>query len=153
MIPKKHIEDQNLLEKAVESIDQASIILIAPLDWGLGHASRCIPIIELLIKKNKSVYLASNGLAAKLLRRTFPSLPLINLPGYDIRYPFRSMVLNILWQRRKIIAAIKKENRVAEQIVANKKIDLIISDNRYGIYSSRVKSIFVGHQLQIQENR
>ena len=37
-------------------------ILVAPLDWGIGHATRCIPIIQQLITHNYEVIIASSYL-------------------------------------------------------------------------------------------
>jgi UDP:flavonoid glycosyltransferase YjiC (YdhE family) len=62
-------------------------ILIAPLDWGLGHATRCIPIANALIERNYDVIFACDGRPLKLLKNEFPSHDFIKLPGYDIRYP------------------------------------------------------------------
>jgi uncharacterized protein (TIGR00661 family) len=139
----------NFLDKAIQSVENADKILIGPLNWGLGHASRCIPIIEALLARNKTIILASDGQAAYLLKETFPDLKLVNLPGYNIHYPYQSMVLNLLRQSLNIFKAIGEENKVVQQIITSEEVDLIISDNRYGVYSSKVKSIFLGHQLQI----
>ena len=36
----------------------AQRILIAPLDWGLGHTARCIPIIEQQLQKGNEILFA-----------------------------------------------------------------------------------------------
>jgi hypothetical protein len=59
-------------------------ILVAPLDWGLGHATRCIPIINTLIRENCSVFLAGEGKVKRLLEKEFPELPFLPLEGYNI---------------------------------------------------------------------
>ena len=56
-------------------------ILVAPLDWGLGHATRCIPIIQALLKNGADVWLAGEGKIGYLLKTEFPGLPLLSLPG------------------------------------------------------------------------
>ena len=78
-------------------------ILIAPLNWGLGHATRSMPIIEELRRQGAEVILASDGAAYDLLKREYPDLPIHLLPAYDIRYPFRSMVLSMAIQMPKIL--------------------------------------------------
>src|SRR5438128_5615785 len=61
-------------------------ILVAPLDWGLGHATRCIPIIRELIIQNCDVLLAGEGSQKELLQLEFPELSFLELPGYRISY-------------------------------------------------------------------
>ena len=73
-------------------------VIVAPLNWGLGHATRCIPIIEALQEAGATVILASDGGALALLRREFPHLRAVELPAYNIRYPFRSMMLSMAFQ-------------------------------------------------------
>ena len=46
-------------------------ILIAPLDWGLGHAARCIPIIRYLIEKDYQVIIGADGRPLQLLKKEF----------------------------------------------------------------------------------
>ena len=125
-------------------------ILIAPLDWGLGHATRCIPLIRMFILQRKEMVIASSGDALVLLRTEFPNLTFLTLPAYDIHYKYDSMALNMAVQIPKISSIIRKENIVIQQYVENNTIDLIISDNRYGVYHSEIPSVFIGHQLAIQ---
>ena len=125
-------------------------ILIAPLNWGLGHATRCIPIIRALEEKGAEVLIASDGRALALLKKEFPTLNFFDLPAYNIQYPFSNMILSIGWQLPKIVMAIWKEKRVIEQLIDKEKIDIIISDNRFGCFSKKVKTIFLTHQLNIK---
>lgn len=125
-------------------------VLVAPLDWGLGHATRCIPIIRAFLQQDATVILASGGRAYQLLQQEFPSLILEKLPAYNIRYQSGSMVLNIGWQLPKIIWAIWKEHRQLQKLIQKYQIDIVISDNRYGCFSKRAKSIFVTHQINLR---
>ncbi|HEY5823699.1 MAG TPA: glycosyltransferase [Cyclobacteriaceae bacterium] len=129
-------------------------ILITALDWGLGHATRCIPIIRALKKRNTEVFIASSGRALILLREEFPELTNFELIPYNIHYsrslPF-SVSLSL--QIPKFLNAIKKEHDQVNQIVQDYKIDLIISDNRFGCWSAKVPSVFVTHQVNLQMPR
>jgi uncharacterized protein (TIGR00661 family) len=124
-------------------------VLVAPLDWGLGHATRCIPIIRELAKENE-VVLATSGLALPLLKQEFPTLTFLELPSYRARYSaWLPLMLKIFLQAPTFISAIVREHRAIKKIVKEHAIDVIISDNRYGCYSSEVKSIFITHQRTI----
>src|SRR6476620_3802418 len=103
-------------------------VLITPLDWGLGHATRCIPIIEALQKRNCEVFIASSGSALSLLKKEFPDLKFFSLPSYRIRYPRSgSFVFSMFKQIPKIRRVITKEHKRVLKIVNDNKIELIIS--------------------------
>lgn len=130
---------------------QSKRILICPLNWGLGHATRCIPIIRLLLEKNAEVIIAADGRPLELLKKEFPQLKFIEFKGYDIEYPQSgSMAWKILLSIPKILNRIKTEQTELEKIVEQHKIDIVISDNRYGCYSKNAKSVFITHQLMVK---
>ena len=86
-------------------------ILVAPLNWGIGHACRCIPIIDALLKAQFEVVIASDNEALSLLRKEFPELEHAELPSYNITYSktkahFKS---HLVKQLPKIYKAIKAD--------------------------------------------
>ncbi len=123
-------------------------ILFCVLNWGLGHASRSIPIIEALLQKGNEITLASDGMPLALLRHNFPRLPAEELPVYGIRYPRPSILQNMLLQARSINTAIRNENKAVQYLYDNHGYDYIISDNRPGCYHPGCNSIFISHQLE-----
>ena len=126
-------------------------ILVAPLDWGLGHASRCVPIAKALEKEGYEVVFAASGRPLELLIQEFPKNDFIKLEGYNISYPKNGqMALSMLSQLFKIWKSIRQEHKQLQQIIDDYNIDGVISDNRYGLYSKKVPCVFVTHQLQIQ---
>lgn len=124
-------------------------ILVAPLNWGLGHASRCIPIIKALRRTNL-VVLASDGISLDLLRKEFPDLPFISTPAYNIQYKGSSFLRSMIFQTPKITAAIAQEMALAEELVEKYAIDRIISDHRLGFRADKCHSIIMAHQIQIK---
>jgi uncharacterized protein (TIGR00661 family) len=127
-------------------------ILVAPLDWGLGHATRCIPIINALLTNNCDVLLAGEGKAMALLQQEFPQLTAIPLKGYNIHYGKTKWEVygKLLLQIPKILEAINKENEWLEEAIDTYDLDAVISDNRYGLYTDRIPSVFITHQLLIK---
>ena len=125
-------------------------VLIAPLNWGLGHATRCMPIINELLAQGAEVIIATDGRALHLLQKEYPQLTILELPAYNITYRSNNMMLNIAPQLFKIIRAIIKEQKAIRKIIRDYKIDLIISDNRFGCVSSDIPSIFITHQVHIK---
>jgi uncharacterized protein (TIGR00661 family) len=128
-------------------------VLVAPLDWGLGHATRCIPIINALLEAGCTVTLAGEKETAKLLKNEFPQLEILFLKGYRIRYPRKGIffIPKMLIQLPKVLRAIKYEHAwlKVQQAVMQGKWDLVISDNRYGLHHPNLNTVIITHQLGI----
>lgn len=125
-------------------------ILVASLNWGLGHSARCVPLIAALEGLGMEVLLASDGAALNLLRAEFPHLPAFSLPSYGIRYDGSNMVLNIGRQLPRIFYAVRAEQWATERLVQAHGIDGILSDNRYGCFSRQTQNVFLTHQLHLK---
>ena len=126
-------------------------ILVAPLNWGLGHATRSIPIIYELIKYGFEPIIASDGVALTLLQKEFPKLSSIELPSYNVTYAKNGTYfkLKMIKDSPKLLKAIKAEKKATKLIVETHDIKGIISDNRLGVYSKKVPSVFITHQLNV----
>ncbi len=122
-------------------------IFVAALNWGLGHATRCIPIIEALQKANVSVILGSDGQAGAFWRAHFPDLTYIALPAYGISYPYQSMFWNMATQLPRIYRTMRQERQMLADIVQQQRINAIISDNRFGLSHEKLFSVFMSHQI------
>ena len=127
-------------------------ILVAPLDWGLGHATRCIPIIQTLLKHNTDVILAANGSLKILFELEFPQVKILDLKGYNITYTKHKNLffLKLVSQLPKVFSGLRDERRWLERIVVEEQIDAVISDNRPGLHHMHVPCVYITHQLQIQ---
>ncbi len=125
-------------------------ILVAPLNWGLGHVTRCIPIIHDLEKMGAQVFLASDGAALELLKAEFPHLPAFTLPSYRIRYGTGNMIINIGKKLPRILFAIRAEQWETQKLVQKLKITGIISDNRYGCFTKVTRNVLLTHQLHLR---
>jgi uncharacterized protein (TIGR00661 family) len=126
-------------------------ILVAPLNWGLGHATRCIPIIKAILDNGDRPIIASDGAALALLKLEFPSLVHLELPGYDVEYSTKpeKLKLKLLKDTPKIWNAIRMEHRMLSHLIHEYDLDGIISDNRLGLYSGLVPCVIISHQLQV----
>lgn len=127
-------------------------VLVAPLDWGLGHTTRCIPIIYELIQQKARVVVAGNSVQQELLKKEFPQLEYTSLEGYGVRYATNGsfFLLTMMKQIPGILKAIKNEQNWLRNAVTTHKIDGIISDNRFGLYHKTIPSVFITHQLHIK---
>ena len=126
-------------------------ILVCPLDWGIGHATRCVPVIKHFIDHGCQVVIGSDNRPMAFLQREFPDLEFIRFPGTHVIYPQRSMmVMKMLLQGPKLLKGVRKEHQELRTIISKYDIDIIFSDNRYGLWSTEIPSIFMTHQLQIK---
>lgn len=127
-------------------------ILIVPLDWGLGHATRCIPLISALLAQNCNVLLAGEGKVQRLLLSEFPHLKFLPLKGYRTHYSKKKLFLSfsLITQIPKILSTIKEEHNWLQKAAQEYNISAIISDNRYGLYHPKIPSVFITHQLFIK---
>ena len=123
---------------------QQKNILVAPLDWGLGHATRCIPIINELLLQKCTVFIVADGYTFLLLKKEFPETVILRCKGYEIRYHRRKRGFNLamVLQMPKIVSAIFREHRWLRRIVKEHKIDAVISDNRFGMYEPGIPCIY-----------
>ena len=127
-------------------------ILYAVLNWGLGHASRSIPIIQSLLKKNIELVIASDGEALVLLQKEFPSLTFEVLPSYNVQYAENAKNFDkaIFFQLGKFGKTIKEENKLTDLLIRKHNLTHLISDNRYGVYSKTIPSTIICHQINLQ---
>jgi uncharacterized protein (TIGR00661 family) len=124
-------------------------VLVAPLDWGLGHATRCIPVIRKIQSMGHNVFIAGSGLSLELLKIEFPSNKFFDIASYNIEYS-NSLIFGLMLKTPSLISVIKKEHKQVADIVQRENIDYIISDNRYGCYHVKVPSAIITHQLSIR---
>lgn len=126
-------------------------ILVVPLDWGLGHTTRCIPVIYELLQQGVAVILAGNSIQKLLLQKECPQCAFIDIQGYNVRYSHKNnQALKMLWQMPRLLKTIYRENKWLKKVIKEYKIDGIISDNRFGLYNHTIPCVFITHQLRIK---
>lgn len=126
-------------------------VLIAPLNWGLGHATRCVPVIRNYLAQGDEVILAADGGPMVLLKSLFPELHCIELPSYAFKYNRgKSQVTAMMCSIPGIIRGIIAEHRWLHQVSKNEHFDLVISDNRFGLWNRKLRTVYITHQLMIK---
>ncbi len=127
-------------------------ILIAPLDWGLGHTTRCIPLIDYLLREGHQVVVATEGEGQILLKENFPDIRVLPLRGYRIKYSRskNTFLLRLLLQVPGILVSVWREHKWLRGQQREERFDIVISDNRYGLYHKEVASVILIHQLMIR---
>lgn len=130
------------------TLDQ-QVMLVSPLDWGLGHATRSIPVIHHYLRMGFIIIIGGSGRSGKLLQQAFPELPYVTIPAAEIHYPSRTFwLLPALLLRLPIMFYTNfHEHQLLKRLIKRHHITTVISDNRYGLYNSHTHNIIITHQL------
>ena len=126
-------------------------VLVAPLDWGLGHATRCVPVVHEFLRQGADVELAVVKANANLFREIFPHLRQRVAPGYNMVYPKHgfNMGLWLLKNSSHLNSVMRYEHHYAEEMVERHGFDILFSDNRFAFYSSKAYSVYMTHQRRV----
>lgn len=144
----KHKIASNIL--SLHMVKATEKILFAPLNWGLGHATRMVPLIKQELANNNEVVIAANGSAYYFLKQEFADLEFVKYPEFKIRYaahPLFSIIL--LLQMPFFLISFYRDKIYLKRLIKKHGITKVISDNRYGLYSKKIKSVLITHQLFI----
>ncbi len=135
-----------------DEIPVKKTVLVAPLDWGLGHAARCVPIIKELQHYPVRIVIAGDGAVASLLKQEFPQLEFLPLPGYKIKYSKnkRWFFLRLLIQFPGVLYSVLKEHRWLNKVKKELYLNAVISDNRFGLFNRSIISVYITHQLSVK---
>lgn len=138
----------------INNLQKSPIFLLAPLDWGIGHATRLIPIISALLSKDCKIIIAADGHAGSLLKQEFPQIEFVFLKGYKVSYSKHKKYLpiKIFFQIPHILFSIYKEHLWLKKVVKKYLINAVISDNRFGLYHAQIPCVYITHQLLIKTN-
>lgn len=129
-------------------------VLFCPLNWGLGHATRMVPLIRQYIEEGYEVILASDGYPLAFLQQEFPELRTFVFPSYRIKYSagnsqIPAMIINLPY----IVTGVIREHYKLQKILRHEHFDIVISDNRFGLWSKHTRCIYITHQVMIKMPR
>ncbi len=132
-------------------VNSCDTILICPLNWGLGHATRDIPIIKRFIEKGFRVIVATEDPIIQLLHKEIPTIETEYFPGAKISYSSGNIqIWKLLKQLPAALLWLVREKQITARLVKKYNPVCIISDNRYGVRHNKVRSIIITHQLMLK---
>lgn len=138
------------MKKSVINSIEKQRILLSPLNWGLGHVSRTIPIIRQLLQQENELIVCCNDEQEAFYRNYFPELWYVPFAGYPFQFSGKGKWTNdILKHFFQLSHFLKEEQKKVAELVYKFRPTLIISDQRYGFRSDEVKSIIISHQLRL----
>jgi predicted glycosyltransferase len=112
----------------------------------LGHAARMIPLARKLSEMNNNVIIASGEEHLSLFRKELPGLSYINFPGFKPGYSrFLPQYLSVLLKLPVLLYQIIVEHHRLKRIISEYAVDIIISDNRFGLWNTNITSVYVTH--------
>lgn len=126
-------------------------ILVCPLNWGLGHATRDVPIINDLLNQGHEVVLVGDGFPLKFLQKEFPKLRTIEYASYPVQYSKKNtQVFAFMQFIPEMLNHIQKEHKWLDKLLKKEHFDMVISDNRFGLWNKNIESIYITHQVMIK---
>lgn len=126
-------------------------IFVAPLNWGLGHATRCVPIVRRFLSEGHEVVLGGDGDSLVWLRRYFPDLRAVEMAPLHLQYGSgRRQVGAMLRALPQLIRFYVEDMARLGQLLATESFDMVVSDNRFGLWSDRTRCVYITHQLHIR---
>jgi len=132
-----------------ESISNKTILL-SPLNWGMGHVARCIPLIHQFIQQENRIIVACNESQKQIFLTYFPTIAYENHEGYPFNFKGKgNFGKDLLFTIFKLNRRFKREKKEVEQFIKKHSVDLVLSDHRYGFISQKCTSIFMTHQLNL----
>jgi uncharacterized protein (TIGR00661 family) len=132
-------------------LNQKKNILICPLEWGLGHAGRMVPVARRLKELDHNIFFGSGEELLSFFRKEVPGATYICFPGFRIRYStILPQYILILFYVPAMLYHIFSEHKRLKKLISDYSIDIVISDSRIGLWNDGIKSVFVTHQLRIR---
>lgn len=131
-------------------MEKTPTILICPLEWGLGHAGRMAALAKLLQIRGCRLIIGSGKEHQAFFRNHLPGVGFIDFPGFRPRYSsVFPQYLALLAQLPLLLFHIVSEHMKLKSLLRKHPFDIVISDNRFGLWNRKVRTVYVTHQLSI----
>lgn len=125
-------------------------LLFSPLNWGWGHCTRSIALLNKLQSQGNQVWIATNPKFQSVYEEYLNGVQFLSIEDYPFQFGNKG---NFLWDLLLGVNGLKKiykkEFRQVEEWVETLGVDLVLSDHRLGFRSRKVKSVLVSHQLNL----
>ncbi len=127
-------------------------IIYATCSWGLGHATRSLPVMRRLLDEGHELTVISNGRSLELLKTELcDAVDYYDIPDYPMLLSenARQFMAKSVIYWPMFIARMEAGLQCLQTILNKRPCDRIISDGRYDMYSRSVPSFFISHQMRI----
>ncbi len=125
-------------------------ILISVLNWGMGHVARSIGLIHLLIQNENKIFIAGDDKQLSIFKEYFPDCVFIQHDAYPFKFKGKgNFALDLILQSKNLFTRMKREKKEVENYVRIHRIDMVLSDHRYGFIHSTIPTVFITHQLNL----
>jgi len=125
-------------------------ILICPLEWGFGHAGRMIALAERLQRPDRNIIFGAGEKHLAFIRNELPGTDCIRFPGFSPVYSrYLPQYIIIFLQIPLLLYHSVREHIMLKGMIARHSLDMVISDNRFGLWNRKITSVYVTHQLRI----
>jgi hypothetical protein len=124
-------------------------ILISPLNWGLGHVMRLVPLIRQFQFQGNTILIACDAEQQRILEHELHQVTYIPFEGYPFAFTGKSFRLDLARKFSNLSRFVAAETSQVNALVKAHAIDVVISDQRPGFRSDTVPSVLISHQLEL----
>lgn len=127
-------------------------IIYGVCSWGLGHATRSLPVLRRLLSEHNNITVISNGRSLEVLKKELgEQVTYVDIPDYPMLLSenTRQFLAKSMMYWPVFIKRIEDGLAQLQKILDKKHYDCIISDARYDMYSKTIPSFFISHQMRI----
>jgi UDP-N-acetylglucosamine transferase subunit ALG13 len=126
-------------------------MLVAPLNWGMGHATRLVPVLLEAHRLGFGIYVLGGVPITRFLQDTCPYVQTIDDGFAPIKWKSkRSHFFSYPLLAVSMMIRTFREHYMVKKLNRKYRFNLILSDNRYGVFANRVPSILMTHQFQLK---
>ncbi|MEK6968538.1 MAG: glycosyltransferase [Nanoarchaeota archaeon] len=121
-------------------------------NYGLGHATRMLPVIMKLIEQGEKVTIVAKGNSLLMLKNELGDASNYELMQYEVPLKFSDKgfsMFETLKAGPSFISLISSQKKWLENFSAKEKIDRVIADGEIGYHLKNKKSFFVNNQLRL----
>jgi UDP:flavonoid glycosyltransferase YjiC (YdhE family) len=125
-------------------------VLYAVCGWGLGHATRSLPVLRRLAREHDVLLYADGPAAALLESELAASARVTSIPAvpYPNIFAGRALALRFFAGVPRLVQAMRREHAEVCALVRAARVDRVVSDSRWGASSPDVPSYFISHHLK-----
>ena len=105
-----------------------------------------IPLAKRLGEMNNNIFIGSGEEHISLFRNELQNVKYIHFPGFKPGYSrYLPQYLILLLKIPVLLYYIIREHYQLKKIILEHRIDIVISDNRFGLWNRKIKTVYITH--------
>lgn len=126
-------------------------ILLCPLNWGIGHATRMVAYAKQLEKADNTILVAGADEVLAIFKEELPHVERFHLEDIHVHYSkSNKTVRKLLFYAPLFLLSLYKQHNLLKRLLAKVDVDVLVSDNRPSLWNKSVPSYYITHQPSLK---